>query len=306
MPNPIRRFFLRHLRKMRFLPPKIYVKILYEYFTDKKLDLKNPEDFNAKIRWYKVFYHPKILNQLADKYEVRSFIEEKIGAQYLNELYGVYDKAEDVPFDELPNQFVIKATHTSSHNLIVPDKNKLNREKAIKKLKKWLGKNQYYRMGQEWAYKDIPPRLVVEKFLSEKGRNSLVDYKYYCFNSDPKFVDIHHERADGHKQSCFDMDFNPLPFSKGKIENRIQTKVEKPTNFDEMVYLSKVLSKGFPFVRVDFYSVDGKTIFGEMTFYPGDGRKDFHPPEYNKIIGDYFKLPPLKNGTEIITEFNAD
>lgn len=303
MPNPIRRFFLRHLRKMRFLPPKIYAKILYEYFTGKKLDLNNPEEFNAKIQWYKVFYHPKILNQLADKYEVRRFIEEKIGAQYLNKLYGLYDKAEDVPFDDLPDKFVVKATHTSSHNLIVPDKSKLDRKKALKKFNKWLDKNQYYRMGQEWAYKDVQPRLVVEKFLKEEGQSSLIDYKFYCFDGEPKFLDLHTDRAQNHQQGCYDMQFNLLPFAKGSLKNILKSELHKPSNFDEMVELSKILSDKFPFVRVDFYSVNGKTIFGEMTFYPGDGRKDFYPDEYNVIIGDYFKLPKLNKG-QIITQFD--
>jgi hypothetical protein len=306
MSNPIRQFFLRQIRKMRFLPSKLYVNYHYEYFTGKKLDLNNPEEFNAKIEWYKVFYRPQILNQLVDKYAVRKFVEEKIGAKYLNEVYDVYETAEDIPLDELPNQFVVKATHTSSHNLIVSDKNKLNKEKAVKKFKKWLSKNQYYRIGQEWAYKDVQPRLIAEKFLKEDGKQSLVDYKYYCFDGEAKFIDVHIDRDEDHKQGCFDLNYNLLPFGKSKNYKSISEGIEKPSNLDEMTQCAETLAKGLPFVRVDFYSVNGKTIFGEMTFYPSDARKDFYPEEYNKIIGDYFKLPPLKNGNEIITEFNQN
>ena len=303
MPNKIRRFFFRHLRKIRSLPPKMYVHFLYEYHTGKKLNLENPEEFNEKIQWYKVYYQPKILNQLVDKYAVRSYVAEKIGTQYLNELYGVYNSPEEVPFEELPDQFVIKATHASSYNLIVNDKSKLNRAKAKKTFSKWLKKNQYYRIGQEWAYKDVMPRLIAEKLLKEEGKTSLMDYKFYCFDGHVKFVDVHIDREENHKKACFDNSFKQLPFVKGKMDQKITSDIKKPNNYEEMIRLSEILSAKFPFVRVDFYSVNGRTIFGEMTFYPGDGRKDFSPDKYNKIIGDYFKLPKLNNG-EIITEIS--
>lgn len=303
MLKSIRRFVARTARKMRFLPSKIYVKYHYEYFSGKKLNLEDPKEFNAKIEWYKVFYRPKILNQLADKYEVRSYVEEKIGAQYLNELYAVYDNANDINFDILPDQFIVKANHTNSQNLIVKDKKTLDKKKAIKLFNKWLSKNQYYKKGQEWAYKDIKPKLVIEKLLKEKDKNTLVDYKFYCFNGIPKFIDVHLDREDDHKQGCFDLDFKLLPFGKSKNYKSISTDIEKPSNLSEMVILAEKLADKLPFVRVDFYSVNGISIFGEMTFYPADARKEFYPDEYNKIIGDYFQLPKLSNG-QPITEYN--
>ncbi len=293
------KFYLRTLRKMRFLPSKMYVKIHYEYFSGKKLDINNPEEFNAKIEWYKVFFRPKILNQLVDKYEVRSFVTEKIGAKYLNDIYGVYDKVEEIPFKDFPNKFVIKATHSSGHNIIVKDKKQLDIAKVSKKLNKWLKVNQYYRMGQEWAYKDVKPRYIVEHFLKESDKNTLVDYKFYCFNGVPKFIDVHIDREDDHKQGCFDLDFNLLPFGKSKTYKSISSDIKKPTNLNEMVEIATKLSENLPFVRVDLYSVNGKTIFGEMTFYPSDARKEFYPNKYNKIIGDYFILPEIKNGKAI-------
>jgi hypothetical protein len=297
----IKKKFLRHLRKMRFLPPRIYVRIHYEYFTGKKLDLENPREFNAKIEWYKVYFRPKILTQLADKYEVRSYVEEKIGKQYLNELYAVYTSAKDIDFDSLPDQFVIKANHTNTHNLIVKDKKSLDKKKVIKQFNKWLTKNQYYKRGQEWAYKDIKPKLVIEKFLKEKDRDSLIDYKFYCFNGKPKFIDVHLDRMDDHKQGCFDLEFNLLPFGKSKNYNKISSDIEKPTNLAEMIFLAEKLADKLPFVRVDFYSIDGKSIFGEMTFYPADARKEFYPDEYNLIIGDYLELPKLNSQKAPIT-----
>jgi len=288
----LRRFFLRHLRKVRFLPSKLYVKIHYEYFSENKLDLNNPKDFNEKIAWYKVFYRPKLLNQLVDKFAVRAFVEEKIGSQFLNTFYGVFDDVNEIKFDELPEKFVIKATHTSGHNLIVRNKNKLNLDKTKKLLKKWLKINQYYRIGQEWAYKDVKPRIIIEKYLEQIDQKSLTDFKFYCFDGKAKFIDIHTDREDEHKQGSFDLNFERLPFGVSRFK-QIYESPEKPVNLKEMIECAEVLSEKLPFVRVDFYAIDGKTIFGEMTFYPSDGRKKFYPEKYNRIIGDYFTLPKI-------------
>ena len=279
----LRRFFLRHLRKVRFLPSKLYVKIHYEYFSGNKLDLNNPKDFTEKIAWYKVFYRPKSLNQLVDKFAVRAFVEEKIGSQFLNTFYGVFDDVNEIKFDELPEKFVIKATHTSGHNLIVRDKNKLNLDKTKKLLKKWLKINQYYRIGQEWAYKDVKPRIIIEKYLEQIDQKSLTDFKFYCFDGKAKFIDIHTDREDEHKQGSFDLNFERLPFWVSRFK-QIYESPEKPVNLKEMIECAEVLSEKLPFVRVDFYAIDGKTIFGEMTFYPSDGRKKFYPEKYNRII----------------------
>lgn len=288
----LRRFFLRHLRKVRFLPSKLYVKIHYEYFSGNKLDLNNPKDFTEKIAWYKVFYRPKSLNQLVDKFAVRAFVEEKIGSQFLNTFYGVFDDVNEIKLDELPEKFVIKATHTSGHNLIVRDKNKLNLDKTKKLLKKWLKINQYYRIGQEWAYKDVKPRIIIEKYLEQIDQKSLTDFKFYCFDGKAKFIDIHTDREDEHKQGSFDLNFERLPFGVSRFK-QIYESPEKPVNLKEMIECAEVLSEKLPFVRVDFYAIDGKTIFGEMTFYPSDGRKKFYPEKYNRIIGDYFTLPKI-------------
>jgi hypothetical protein len=292
------------LRKMRFLPPKIYAQFLYEHYTGKKLNLANPVEFNEKIQWYKIFFRPIILNQLVDKYAVRDYVKDKIGTQYLNDIYGVYVKPEDIPFEKLPQKFVIKATHSSGHNLIVTDKLKLNKKKTSKLLRKWLNTNQYYRAGQEWAYKDVQPRIIIEKFIKDDVRASLTDYKVYCFNGKVKFIEMHIDREEKLKVANFDLNFDKLPFNKMPLENRIVGPVDKPTNYDKMIELSEKLADNFPFVRVDFYSVQGKSIFGEMTFYPSDGRKDYQPNEYNTIIGNYFELPKLEAGQKFITEIN--
>ena len=290
---------LRLLKKMKFLPQAWYVGYSYENFTGKKLNLENPVEFNEKIQWLKVFYHVDLLTQLVDKYAVRPYVRDKIGSQYLNECYGVYDSASEIDLNSLPNKFVIKATHASSYNLIVPDKSKLNWFKSKMTLNRWLRKSQYYRTGLEWAYKDVKPRLTIEKFLKEEGKEVLNDYKFYCFDGEPKFLQIDIERGIEDYRCFYDLNWEKLPFTKGKSK-LYRNEVEKPTTFDEMIELAKVLAADLPFTRVDFYSVNGKTIFGEMTFYPADGKLDFVPDEYNKIIGDYLKLPKIPIGQDII------
>lgn len=289
------------LKKMKFLPPETYIPIYYEYYLGKKLDLNNPIEFNQKIQWLKTYYHPDILTQLVDKYSVREYVKEKIGAQYLNELIAVYDKASKVNFDELPHQFVIKGVHGFHFNLIVKDKSKLNRKRARFLMNKWMSKNQYFRGGFEWAYKNVPPRLIAEKFLTEMDKDVILDYKFFCFNGEPKFLQIDVERGINDQRAFYDLEWNKLEFYNK--ENKVyEGEMTQPENFEEMVWAARTLADKFPFVRVDLYSIRNKTIFGEMTFYPSDGRKDFHPLKYNKILGDYIQLPHLAEGQKEIKE----
>ncbi|REH48843.1 teichuronopeptide biosynthesis TupA-like protein [Tenacibaculum gallaicum] len=284
---------------MTFLPEKVFLPYLYEYFTGKKLNLENPIEFNEKLQWYKLYYRPKILNQLVDKYAVREYVKEKIGDEYLNELYGVYKSFSEIDFDKLPNEFVLKAVHASSYNILCRDKSKLDLKKVKKTIKKWQSTNQYYRAGQEWAYKDVAPRLIAEKFIEDEERGSLTDYKFYCFDGKVKFMEVHYDRAELLKIANFNVDFKQLPFNKMPEINRITEEVKKPETFEKMIELSEKLADKFPFVRVDFYSIRDKIVFGEMTFYPSDGRKEYEPDKYNKIIGDMFVLPKL-NGRKVI------
>jgi hypothetical protein len=289
------------LKKMKFLPPEIYMPIYYEYYLGKKLDLKNPVEFNQKIQWLKTYYHPDILTKLVDKYAVREYVKEKVGEQYLNDLIAVYDKASKVNFDELPNQFVIKGVHGFHFNLIVKDKTKLNRNKARFLMNKWMHKNQYYRGGLEWAYKNVPPRLIAEKYLEEMDKDVILDYKFFCFNGEPKFLQIDVERGINDQRAFYDLEWNKLEFYNK--ENRLyEGEMTQPENFEEMIWVARTLADKFPFVRVDLYSIKNKTIFGEMTFYPADGRKDFHPAHYNKILGDMIKLPSLPENKKEIKE----
>ena len=170
--NIVKKTLYGLIKKLKFLPPVFYVKVYYEYYSGRKLNLKNPVEFNEKIQWLKVYYQPPILTQLVDKYAVQPYIEKKIGSKYLNDIIGVYKKYEDIDFDALPNKFVLKGTHGSNYNLIVNDKSKLDKKQVKKLVNKWLNRNYYYRSGLEWAYKNAPPRVIAEKFMKEEGIES--------------------------------------------------------------------------------------------------------------------------------------
>ena len=286
----MKKAFLGILKKFKFLPPPLYVKIYYEYYTGKKLNLDHPEEFNAKIQWLKVFYKNPLMTKLVDKYAVREYVKEKVGEQYLNELLGVYDKVDQVDFNALPDQFVIKGVHGCHFNLIVPDKSRLKPLKARYLMTKWMHKNQYYRGGLEWAYKDVPPRLIAERYLAEMGKNVINDYKFFCYSGIPKFVQVDIGRGIENFRCFYDMEWNKQPFVVGRT-TYYEGELPPPENFPEMVAVATKLAADFPFVRVDLYNIDGRIVFGEMTFYPSDGRNEFRPEEYNRILGDYLKLP---------------
>lgn len=285
---------------MKFLPQEFYVKIFYEYYTGKKLDLTNPIEFNQKLQWLKVYYRPSILTQLVDKYEVRKYVEDKVGPQYLNKLLGVYFKVSDLNYNELPEQFVIKAVHGYNFNILVPDKSKLNRFKAGLLMRKWMTKNQYYRGGMEWAYKNVKPKIIAEEYLTEEGKPSISDYKYFFFNGEPKFIQVDLDRSIGHVRSYVDMNWKTLDFTTIGID-KFEGQITIPKNHEEMTAVATALASDFPFVRVDLYNIGGKIVFGEMTFYPTDGRMDFAPDEYNTVIGNYLKLPQIPKGAKYIT-----
>ena len=288
------------LKKMKFLSTPFYMKIYYEYYTGKKLDLKNPEDFNQKIQWLKVYYRVPILHQLVDKYAVRDYVKEKVGEKYLNEVIKVYNYPKEIDYKELPQKFVLKATHGYHFNILVEDKSKLNKTKARLKMEKWLRKDQYKRGGLEWAYKDVKPRFIVEKYLTQIGKKDINDYKFFCFDGEPKLLHVDIDRGTNHLRSYYDMHWKKLPIKHETI-GFIEGETEEPKNFEEMKDVARKLASTFPFVRVDLYNLDGKIIFGEMTFYPADGRLEFIPDEYNKIIGDYLKIPKIPEGQKFIT-----
>lgn len=273
-----------------FVPDEFYIKLQFKNFVGKELDLNNPSSFNEKMQWLKLYDRNPLYTNLVDKYEVRKYISEKIGEEHLIPLLGVYDSFEEIDFDQLPNQFVLKPTHTSGDIFICKDKSKINYGHLRKKVNKWL-KRKYYYEHREWPYKNIKPRIICEKFMVDESGSELKDYKIFCFNGEPKclFVALERHSESGMKMDFYDMDWNLLPFEREYP--RSGKKIPKPKSFDQMVEFAKLLSKDLPFVRVDFYDVNGHLYFGELTFYPGSGLEKFSPEKYDYLLGSWLTLP---------------
>lgn len=273
----------------RIIPDKLYLKLQYRYHLKKNLNLKDPTTFSEKIQWLKLYDRKPEYITFVDKYRVREYIEKKIGEEYLIPLIAVYESVDEINWEELPKKFILKCTHGSQCNILCADKSKLNIEESIIKLKKWMSNNWYW-YGREWPYKDVKPRIICEEFLEEIEGKSLTDYKIYCFNGKPLYCQMIRNRGYNETIDFYDDKWNQMPFTG--LRNLPMSKViyEKPKNYEKMFELSKVLSDGIPFIRVDFYSVSDKLYFGELTLYPTSGYGKFTPEEWNLKMGEWLVL----------------
>ena len=266
---------------------------LFFNFCGRYPDLKNPIGFGDKLQWLKLNYHNPLMIICSDKYAVREYLKEKGFGNKLNELYQAFSNIKELEPDKLPQKFVIKAAHGSGWNFICKDKSKVNWYVWKKIMESWLMNNIYW-PGREWPYKDMPTRIVIEKYLEDLS-GQLMDYKFFCFNGIPKFVQANKGRNTKlHAQNFYDLEWKILPFGKDLVPLP-EVDIPKPSLFTEMIEMAKSLSQEFPFVRVDLYETNGSVIFGELTFYPKSGLPDFVPFEYDKIIGDMLMLPKLAN-----------
>jgi hypothetical protein len=273
---------IRDLSLSYFLTDKHYAEKRYKSTFGQDLNLKNPVTFNEKIQWLKLYDRNERYIPLADKYEVRKYVEENAGPDILNELYGVFSDVEDIHLDDLPDSFVLKATHGSGWNILCRDKNTLDWDKEKKKLDAWL-KLSYYKIGREWVYKKIEPRIICEKYLEPKTDDQLYDYKFFCFNGLVKYIQVDINRYSNHTRCYYDIHWNKQPFSTNYPIYKKE--IDIPKNLDKMISVSEKLSSGIPFVRIDLYSIDAHIVFGEMTFYPGNGFGKFNPPEFDYNLG---------------------
>lgn len=273
------------------LNDKTLVRLEFVYNHGKFPNLTKPRTFNEKIQWIKLNDRNPLMTLYADKYEVRKIVEKKIGLHVLNELYGVFESPDEINFDLLPESFVLKATHGSGWNIIVKNKSVLEREKAKKKMKKWLGRS-FYTKKREWAYKDIPPRIVCEKYM-ENEDGSLNDYKFYCFNGKPLFIQADFNRYAKHVRTFYDPQWRKLDFflAKNRKVHRYEKDFKRPDSLADMVQIASTLSSDFAFARVDLYELDGKPIFGEVTFYPKNGGGRFTPEHWDAEFGSLLRLP---------------
>jgi len=273
-----------------------YAKLLEKWYyniTKQHLNLNDPKTFNEKIQWSKLFDSTPIKTKLADKYLVRDWIKEKIGEKYLIPLLGVYDKFEEINFNELPNQFVIKCNHGCGYNIIVKDKTKIDLSEIKNKINKWMNENFALKYGLELHYSNIPHKIIIEKYIENKTSHDLYDYKFWCFDGKVKYIQFLSERnLDGLKMAFYDLNWNKQDFVYSyPLDSKT---IEKPNNLDQMIELAEILSKNFNHVRVDFYRMDDGTIyFGEMTFTSASGIGKWNKEEANYYLGELFKLPKL-------------
>ena len=278
------------LRRLSWLikSDEIFIKWEYYFGMHKFPNLQNPQSYNEKLQWLKLHDKHSEYTQMVDKYEAKEYVKNIIGEQYIIPTLGIWDKFEDIDFKKLPDQFVLKCTHDSGGLVICKDKNKLDINKAKKKINKSLKRNYFYE-HREYPYKDIKPRIIAEKYMVDESGTELKDYKFFCFNGKCKMLFIATDRPHDVRFDFYDTNFNHLPFMQG--HPLAEKDIKKPNGFDEMLHLSEVLSQNIPHVRVDFYDINGKVYFGELTFYHFSGNVPFEPEEWDYKIGEWLELP---------------
>lgn len=272
-----------------------YVKTRYLLYTGQKLNLACPQTYNEKLCWQKLYDHNPLYTIMVDKFAAKDYVANIIGSQYIIPTLGCWDTPEEIDWDSLPNQFVLKTTHDSGGVIVVKDKDRLNKSKAIKKLNKCL-KADNYAVTREWPYKNVRRRVIAEQYMEDVKTGELRDYKFFCFDGAVKALFVAQDRGkkgEEVKFSYFDADYNHLEISQFHEAGR--SLPEKPVCFEEMKILASKLSKGIPQVRVDLYEVNGKVYFGELTFFHHGGIVPFKPDEWNYIFGSWIQLPEKTN-----------
>lgn len=270
---------------------EVYLKLIYRCCMGEKLNLDNPIKFNEKLQWLKLNDRKEEYTNLVDKYEVKKYISNKIGEKFVIPNIGVWDNFESIDFSELPEKFVLKCTHDSGKVVICRDKKQFNKEKARKVINKAL-KSDFYLTGREWPYKNVKRRIIAEQYMENESRNGLMDYKFYCFDGEPKYLYVSAGLEDhSTARVCFyDMEFKRAPFGRSDFLE-FEENIEKPINFEKMKEIASILSKGHPFLRVDLYEINGQIYFSELTFTPCTGLMPFKPKKYDEILGNMLKLP---------------
>lgn len=273
------------------LPDKAYLRIMYKRKTGKTLHLKNPKTFNEKLQWLKLNDRNPEYIKIVDKHMAKEYVANIIGERYIIPTYSVYNHFDEIDFDLLPNQFVMKCTHDSGGVLIVRDKEQLDISKAKKRIEQNL-KRDYYKAGREWPYKNVKPKIIVEKYMDSltNEKNGLTDYKFMCFNGEVKccFTCTERYSKTGLKVTFFDNDWKEMPFERHYPKSSVP--IHRPDQYDEMREISERLSKGMKFVRVDLYVIQKNVYFGELTLYPGCGFETFSPEEWDLKLGNWLKI----------------
>lgn len=274
------------------VPDKLYLKIMYKLKTGHKLNLKEPKRYTEKIQWLKLYGKKPEYTNYADKIKVREIVKNKCGNKYLIPLLGVYNSFEDIDFDKLPEQFVLKCNHDSGSVVICTDKNNFNFEYAKKKLNKAL-KTDYAVIGREYIYKDIDRKIMAEEYLSDLSGDSANDYKIFIMNGELSHIEICSDRFTDFKVTYFDKYKNKLNISE--MGEKVDKSISLPTEIDEMIRIAKEIAKGIPLLRVDFYDVNGKIYFGEVAFFDCSGYATYSDDSFDYKLGENLILPEGKN-----------
>ena len=262
-------------------------KIYFRIVLKQKLHLDNPQTFNEKIQWYKLFYCPNNPEVIicSDKYRIREYLRKKNLVKYAIPLIGVWERTEEIPWNDLPDKFVLKCNHGCAYNIICKDKNSIDKKKIMSQLDKWL-REDFGKFNAEIHYSQIKPRIVCEEYLGDGIDNFLVDYKIHCFNGEPRFVLICSDR-EGNKSNYnyYDLKWSRLDYSNTQVKE-----FKRPNSFDEMISISKIIANDFPFIRVDFYEINNQPIIGELTFVPAGGLDETLPKKADYEIGKMLSL----------------
>lgn len=274
---------------LNLFPDTLFIRLRYFKRFKRILHLRKPKRFTEKIMWYKLFYHDNLMTICADKYRVREYIKEKGVGDILVPLFKVYNTPDEIKIDELPCQFILKGNNGSETNLVVRDKSKIT-EKYIRHIVSgWMANNQVITLGKEWCYQNIEFKITVEQLLESEGEDGIDDYKFLCFNGRVHYIWVDKNRFTSHTRTFFDRDWNVINVESDHPAASFS--IDKPWGFERMLHIAEDIGKDFPFARVDFYSVNKKVYFGEITFYPWSGMVQFQPDSFDFDMGDKFILP---------------
>ena len=279
---------LHHYPEMfKWMSDEAYLRFVYKIAMGKKLDLENPKTFNEKLQWLKLHNQKEVYTTIVDKYEAKKYVGKIIGSEYLIPTIGVWNNFDEIDFNTLPDQFVLKCTHDSGGLVVCRDKSRLDMDAARKKIEKSLSSNFYY-MGREWPYKNVPHRIIAEQYMADDLR----DYKLFCFDGAPRMTLVCSERftEEGLKEDFYDEAWNHLNVQRPAHGNAILP-IQRPKQYELMKKLAAKLSEKMPFARIDFYEINEKVYFGEITFYPASGFEGFKPEEWDLKLGEWIKLP---------------
>ena len=278
---------------VRFLPDRMVVMLQYRVKVGRWPDLKQPKRFSEKIAWYKLNYRDERMPRCVDKPLEKSYLEEKGLGEYVPKTLQVGDSIDDIDFDALPEQFIIKCNNGYGNNVIVRDKSKMNKADVFKTFNEWRVPSPIV-FGREWAFYDVEPKIMVEELLvsHDSSQKELNDYKVMCFNGEPRVVWVDTNRSTDHKRNFYDVEWNPLDVESDCPVSR--DAIPRPDGFGKMLEIARRLSNDFPFVRVDFYDVNNRVYIGEMTFYPWSGCVNFKPDDFDFKLGEMFQLPEKK------------